>query len=306
MRNIILCVEEEFEKQRVDKFLSTCLPEYSRSFLQKNIEQGNVTISSKPVKSSYKLTEGEEVVIVVPDSQIPDIEPENIPLDILYEDEDVIVINKPKQMVVHPAAGNYTKTLVNALLYYCKDSLSGINGVLRPGIVHRIDKDTTGSIIVCKNDNAHRKLAEQFAVHSIKRSYLALCYGYFNEKEGVVDAPIGRDPKDRMKMAVNYSNGKRAVTHYTVLEQYEKVALVQCRLETGRTHQIRVHMTSIRHPLLGDEIYKTGFNTAAKLQGQCLHAYELGFIHPTTGEEVMVKAPVPDYFQNIVENEKKL
>jgi len=301
MQNIILSVEPGLEGIRIDKFLSENLPEYSRSFLQKNINDNNVTINNIPAKSSTKVKAGDEISITVPDSQIPDIEPEDIPLDILYEDNDVIVINKPKDMVVHPGAGNYSGTVVNALLYYCKDSLSGINGVLRPGIVHRIDKDTTGSLIICKNDNAHKCIAEQLAAHSLKRSYLALCYGVFAEKKGTINAPIGRDPKDRLKMAINYS-GKRAVTHYSVLEQYEKFALVECRLETGRTHQIRVHMTSIGHPLLGDDTYKTGFSTKIKLKGQCLHAYELGFVHPVTKEEILVKAPIPDYFEQIIGN----
>ena len=230
----------------------------------------------------------------------PEITPEDIPLDILYEDTDLLIVNKPKNMVVHPSAGHYTGTLVNGLLYHCKGQLSGINGVFRPGIVHRIDKDTTGSLIVCKTEKAHNSIADQLKEHSITRKYRAIVYGNFDNTEGSIDAPIGRDEKDRKKMAVNYKNGKSAVTHYRVLQQFEGYSYIECRLETGRTHQIRVHMTSIGHPLLGDEIYGVR-PSKFHLQGQCLHAMIIGFIHPTTGQYMEFEAPLPEYFSHLLD-----
>ena len=285
---------------RIDKYLAVELSDYSRSFLQKQLKEGNVTIGEKAVKSSYQLSEEEEITVLIPDNKEPDIEPENIPLSILYEDEQLLVVDKPKGMVVHPSAGHYSGTLVNALLYHCKGNLSGINGVLRPGIVHRIDKDTTGVLVVCKNDMAHKSLAEQLKEHSITRKYEAIVYNNFTQEEGTVDAPIGRSPADRKKMAVEPKNGKRAVTHYKVLSHLNhQFNHIECQLETGRTHQIRVHMASIRHPLLGDTTY--GPKNAMGLTGQCLHARVLGFIHPRTGEYVEFEAPLPEYFQKLLE-----
>lgn len=237
-----------------------------------------------------KLPEPEELLI----------EPEDIPLDILYEDNDVIVVNKPKGMVVHPAAGHYSGTLVNALMFHCKDSLSGINGVLRPGIVHRIDRNTTGSLIVCKNDHAHHVIADQLKVHSITRKYRAIVHGRLKE-DGTVDAAIGRHPLHRKEMAINVPNGKRAVTHYRILETFDQFTYVECQLETGRTHQIRVHMKSLGHPILGDDVYGPAKCPFAGLEGQTLHAMTLGFDHPTTGEYVECNAPLPEYFENLLQ-----
>lgn len=285
--------------KRIDKFLSGELSELSRSYIQKLLKEGMVTLGGKPLKANYKLREGDLIEIRIPPAAEPDILPEDIPLEILYEDEDVLVVNKPKGMVVHPGAGHYSGTLVNALLYHCGDSLSGINGVLRPGIVHRIDRDTTGSLLVCKNDTAHRVIAEQLKEHSITRKYRAIVHGVIKEEEGTVNAPIGRHPIDRKKMAINEKNGKHAVTHYRVLERFRNFTYVECRLETGRTHQIRVHMSSIHHPLLGDEVYGCG-NGKEHLQGQTLHAMALGFVHPRTGEYLEFSAPLPEYFEDIL------
>lgn len=286
---------------RVDKALAELLPDMSRSYLQKIIKNQSVIVNEKIVKSNYKMVSGDVIELEIPEPVEMDILPEKIDLDILYEDDDIIVINKPKDMVVHPAAGHYSGTIVNGLLYHCKDNLSGINGVLRPGIVHRIDRNTTGAIVICKNDVAHRFIAEQLKEHSITRKYNAIVYNCFNVEEGSVDAPIGRHPVDRKKMAINYNNGKRAVTHYRVLENLAgKYAHIECQLETGRTHQIRVHMTSINHPLLGDDVYgpaKCPYN----LEGQTLHARVLGFVHPTTKKYMEFEAPLPDYFNHLLE-----
>ena len=301
-------VSEEDDGERLDKLLAVLFPSYSRSFLQKLFEGknqnsgGSVTLNGRAVKPSTKVRENDVVVFTVPDLVIPDIAPENIPLDILYEDDDVLVVNKPKDMVVHPAPGHYSGTLVNAVLYHCGNSLSGINGVMRPGIVHRIDKDTTGSLIICKNDAAHNSIAEQLAVHSITRSYIAILYGHLPQQEITVDKPLWRDPKDRKKMAIApEGSGKRAVTHVHVLKEYRDYSYVECRLETGRTHQIRVHMASIGHPILGDEIYAPNKKNPYKLQGQCLHARVLGFVHPVTNAYIEVSAPIPGYFEHLLE-----
>ena len=286
---------------RIDKFLSEQEEGISRSYIQKLIKEGKVLVNNKPVKSNYRIAVGDEVVLYVPEPEELDIQAENIPLDILYEDDDVILINKGKDMVVHPAPGHYTGTIVNALLYHCKDNLSGINGVMRPGIVHRIDRNTTGVIVVCKNDKAHNSLAEQLKEHSITRKYNAIVYNCFKEGNGTVNAPIGRHPVDRKKMAINHTHGKEAVTHYEVLRNLgNKYALIECTLETGRTHQIRVHMSSIGHPLVGDDVYGPA-SSKFKLEGQALHARVLGFIHPTTGEYMEFEAPVPDYFTELIE-----
>ncbi|MBR6316778.1 MAG: RluA family pseudouridine synthase [Lachnospiraceae bacterium] len=310
-RRVLIEAEEDMEGERIDKLLAALLPEHSRSYLQKLIADGSVLVESKAVKPSYKISFGENIEVILPPAAQLSVEPQDIPLDILYEDEDVLVINKPKGMVVHPAPGHMTDTVVNAVLYHCKGQLSGINGVLRPGIVHRIDMDTTGSLIICKNDQAHRQLAQQLAEHSLRRAYRALVWGTFDEEEGTVDCPIGRDKKDRRKMAV-LPDGKRAVTHYKVLMQFDKLAYIECRLETGRTHQIRVHMTKIGHPLLGDEVYgKRNIKEAGLLRlpdgaaGQCLHAYELGFLHPRTNEWVETCAPLPAYFEKLLEDLKR-
>lgn len=285
---------------RIDRFLSEQLPEHSRSYIQKLIKDGQVSIEGKAVKSNYKITRSEEIALLIPDQVIPDILPEDIPLDILYEDQDLIVINKPKGMVVHPAAGHYSGTLVNALMYHCKDDLSGINGVMRPGIVHRIDRNTTGSLLVCKNDFAHNAIAEQLKVHSITRRYRAIVHGNLKDDQGTVDAPIGRHPIDRKKMAIEPRNGRDAITHYHVLERFGNYTYIECQLETGRTHQIRVHMSSIHHPIVGDDVYGPAKCPFSGLQGQTLHAQVLGFIHPRTGEYMEFSAPLPEYFENLL------
>lgn len=285
---------------RIDRFLSEQLPEHSRSYIQKLIKDGQVSIEGKAVKSNYKITGSEEIALLIPDQVIPDILPEDIPLDILYEDQDLIVINKPKGMVVHPATGHYSGTLVNALMYHCKDDLSGINGVMRPGIVHRIDRNTTGSLLVCKNDFAHNAIAEQLKVHSITRRYRAIVHGNLKDDQGTVDAPIGRHPIDRKKMAIEPRNGRDAITHYHVLERFGNYTYIECQLETGRTHQIRVHMSSIHHPIVGDDVYGPAKCPFSDLQGQTLHAQVLGFIHPRTGEYMEFSAPLPEYFENLL------
>lgn len=292
-------VTEETAGDRIDKFLAEQYEDLSRSFLQKLLKSGEVMVGGCPVKASYKVAEGDQISFEVPEAVEPEIIPEEIPLDILYEDHDVILVNKPKGMVVHPAAGHYTGTLVNALMFHCREDLSGINGVLRPGIVHRIDMDTTGVIIACKNDLAHNSIAAQLKEHSITRRYQAIVHGVLKDEEGVIDAPIGRSPKDRKKMAINYNNGKSAVTHYRVLERFREFTHIECRLETGRTHQIRVHMASIGHPLLGDAVYGPA-KCPYKLQGQTLHAGILGFVHPRTGEYMEFSAPLPEYFEELL------
>lgn len=299
MSRITLTVEESSLGERLDKFLSAQLPEQSRTFLQKIIKDQSVLVNGKAEKASYRMEDQDEVVLDLPELKEPDILAEDIPLDILYEDEDLLFVNKPKGMVVHPSAGHYTGTLVNAVLYHCKDQLSGINGVLRPGIVHRIDKDTTGVLVVCKNDRAHNCVAEQLKVHSITRKYCALVQGVIREDEGTVDSPIGRHPTERKKMAAGVKNGKHAVTHYRVLQRFANHTYVECELETGRTHQIRVHMASIHHPILGDTVYGPEKNPY-HLEGQALHARVLGLVHPSTGAYVEVEAPLPDYFTKLL------
>ena len=300
MDQIKILVTNEYDNERVDKVIATEADTLSRSFVQKIIKDKEVTVDGKIVKAGYKVSEGEEILFSVPEKIEPEILAQDIPLDILYEDQDVLIVNKPKGMVVHPAAGHYSDTLVNAIMYHCKGNLSGINGILRPGIVHRIDMDTTGALVVCKNDLSHQCLSEQLKEHSITRRYRAIVHGELKEMEGTVDAPIGRDPNNRKKMCINTANGKRAVTHFKVLKQLKGYTYIECELETGRTHQIRVHMTSLGHPLLGDEVYG---NRACKfkLQGQTLHAMILGFIHPSTREYMEFEAPLPEYFTHLLE-----
>ena len=292
-------ISEELDGERIDKCLTLLIDSLSRSFIQKFIKEDAVTVNGVPVKGSYKVKFEDKIEFSLPDAVEPDIEAENIPLNILYEDKDVIVINKPKGMVVHPAVGHYSGTLVNALMYHCGKDLSGINGVMRPGIVHRIDMNTTGSIIACKNDLAHNCIAKQLKEHTINRRYHAICYGVIKEDEGIVDKPIGRNPIDRKKMAINELNGKHAVTHYKVLQRFRDYSYIECSLETGRTHQIRVHMASIGHPLLGDDVYSNR-KCPFHLQGQTLHAKILGFVHPTTKEYIETVAELPEYFQHLL------
>lgn len=301
MNTFTFCVTEEMEDNRIDKCLMELMDSLSRTYIQKLIKEGCVLVGGAPVKANYRVRAEDLLKFSVPEAAEPDIRPENIPLDILYEDSDVLVVNKPKGMVVHPAPGHYEGTLVNALLYYCKDSLSGINGILRPGIVHRIDRDTTGSLLVCKNDFAHTSIARQLKEHSITRRYVAIVHGVCREDEGTINAPIGRHPTDRKKMAVIKSGGKEAITHYRVLERFRDYTYIECRLETGRTHQIRVHMASLGHPLLGDQVYAPGRRTPFSLQGQTLHAQVLGFVHPRSGTYIETMAPLPDYFSKLIE-----
>ena len=286
--------------QRLDQFLSGQDTGLSRSALGALAGQGMVLCGGQPAGKSLRLKAGDSVLLTIPPARETAARPQDIPLEIVYEDEDLLVVNKPKGMVVHPAAGHYSGTLVNALLYHCGTELSGINGVLRPGIVHRIDRDTTGSVIACKNDAAHRCIAAQLKEHSVNRKYHAICHGVLKADEGTIDRPVGRHPTDRKKMAVNERNGKPAVTHYRVLKRFREYTYVECVLETGRTHQIRVHMASIGHPLLGDQVYSVG-KCPFSLQGQTLHAKILGFVHPTTGCYVETDAPLPEYFRHLLE-----
>ena len=287
------------DDERLDKWISNALPDLSRTYIQRCIKDNAVLVNDKPQKAGYRLKVDDVIVFQIPDAVEPVIEAENIPLEILYEDDDVIVVNKPKGMVVHPAPGHYSGTLVNAVMYHCKNRLSGINGTLRPGIVHRIDRDTTGSLIICKNDHAHNVIASQLKEHNITRKYRAIVHGVIEQDSGTIRAAIGRDPKDRKKMAVNERNGKPAVTHYTVLNRFAEYTYIECQLETGRTHQIRVHMASIGHPLLGDEVYCSR-KPAYQTEGQALHAMVIGFIHPTTGKYTEVTAPLPEYFEQLL------
>lgn len=294
---MILEITENQAGERIDRFLADS-QDLTRSFLQKILKEGEVIVNGKNVKANYKLRKGDRIEFEIPEAVEPDIVAEDIPLSILYEDADVLVVDKPKGMVVHPAAGHYSRTLVNAVMYHCKGELSGINGVLRPGIVHRIDRDTTGSIIICKNDMAHNEIARQLKEHSINRRYRAIVTGVLKDEEGTIEGAIGRDKKDRKKMAIT-ADGKPAVTHYRVLQRFKHYTYVECVLETGRTHQIRVHMASIGHPLLGDEVYGRR-SDKYKCEGQCLHAMTLGFHHPRTGEYIEVNAPLPPYFEHLL------
>ena len=297
MRQLELTADRPGE--RVDQFLCRSLPELTRSGAQKLIEAGGVACAGAAVKKNRRTEPGEVYAVQIPDPEPVDVAAQDIPLDVVFEDEDVIVINKPVGMVVHPAPGHPDGTLVNALLHHCGDSLSGINGALRPGIVHRIDRDTSGLIIAAKNDAAHLSLAGQLQDHSLYREYHAVAVGGFREEEGTVDAPIGRHPVDRKKMAVDRKSGREAVTHYQVLERYSGYTYLRCRLETGRTHQIRVHLASLGHPLLGDVVYGAK-KPVPGLAGQCLHAKKLSFVHPRTGERVEVECPLPEWFEEVL------
>lgn len=305
MKQLCLQVDSAYAGERIDKYLAEVMSDYSRSFLQKQLKDGNVSVNEKTAKASLKVAEDDEVRIFIPENKEPDIVPEDIPLDILYEDQQLLVVNKPKGMVVHPSAGHYSHTLVNALMFHCKDQLSGINGVLRPGIVHRIDMDTTGALVVCKTDLAHQSLAEQLKIHSITRKYRAIVHGRLKEDFGTIEGTIGRNPTDRKKMAINVKNGKPATTHYKVLERFDQFTYVECELETGRTHQIRVHMSSIGHPLLGDVVYGPKKSAVPNLQGQTLHAMVLGFLHPVSNEYMEFTAPLPEYFEKLLKKFRK-
>lgn len=299
MKELIIEVNAENEGERIDKFLSVLVVDSSRTSIQKSIENGYVFVNGKNVNKKYKVQAGDEVKICEQELKVLDAEPENIPLDIVFEDEHFLVVNKPRGMVVHPAPGNYSGTLVNALLYHCKDSLSGINGVLRPGIVHRIDKDTSGLLIVAKTDKAHLGLAEQIKEHSFTREYNAVICGHLKEQSGTVNAPIGRSTKDRKKMCVTAQNSKNAVTHYTVIKEYDKYSHISLKLETGRTHQIRVHMAHLGHAVAGDAVYGND-KFSACLGGQCLHAIKIGFIHPETNEYLEFTTDLPQYFKEFL------
>lgn len=296
---VTFIVEEEQRGERIDTVVALFDDDMTRSAAQKLIANGDVVVNDEVVSKNYKVKSGDIVKVTIPDPVLLDVKPENIPLDIVYEDDDLLVVNKPKGMVVHPAPGNADGTLVNALMYHCSGSLSGINGVIRPGIVHRIDKDTSGLLIVAKNDAAHLGLAEQIKEHSFTRCYRAVVHGNIKDDEGTIDAPIGRNPKDRKKMAVTTANSRNAVTHYKVLERFGSFTYIECKLETGRTHQIRVHMAYKGHPVAGDPVYGPK-NTPTEMNGQCLHAGLIGFIHPRTGEYLEFEAPLPDYFEKFL------
>ena len=302
---LIIIVPPEGDGARIDKLISESDHGISRSAAAKIIEEGGVTVNFKPVSKNYKCKENDKIVIQIPEAKPLEAAPQNIPLDIVYEDNDLLVVNKPKGMVTHPAAGNYEGTLVNALLYHCGNSLSGINGIIRPGIVHRIDKDTSGLLIVAKNDIAHTGLARQIKEHSFERAYECVVHGNVKEDRGTVDQPIGRHPKERKKMAVTFKNSKSAVTHYEVIKRYGDFTHLRCILETGRTHQIRVHMAYIGHPVAGDEVY--GPKKVQKgLNGQCLHAKHIGFVHPKTGQWLEFESPLPEYFTNFINKLDKI
>ena len=299
-------VNTENANERLDKYLCNIYPDLSRSFFQKLIKENNISVNDKLEKSNYKVKEKDIICVTFPDVEETTIEAENIPLDILYEDNDLLIVNKPKGMVVHPSAGHDKGTLVNAIMFHCKDSLSGINGQIRPGIVHRIDMDTTGSLIVCKNDESHIKIAEQIKEHSVNRIYVGIVVGNVKDDEGTIEGAIGRHPIDRKKMAINEKNGKPAITHYKVLERFGNYTYMEFKLETGRTHQIRDHMASIGHPLLGDNLYSSGKCSIQKLQGQTLHAKTIGFIHPSTNEYMEFSAPLPEYFVKLLTKLKNM
>ena len=300
MKKEVFEVSDQQEGERLDKFLSNIYPDLSRSFFQKLIKNQQVLVNGSPQKASYPVNLLDLVTVEIPDAVPISIEPEDIPLDILYEDDDVVIVNKPKGMVVHPSAGHYSGTLVNAVMYHCKDSLSGIGGEIRPGIVHRIDMDTTGALIVCKNDASHAEIAAQIKEHSVNRIYVGIVCGNIKEEEGTIEGAIGRHSTDRKKMAVNEKNGKPAVTHFKVLERFGNYTYTEFKLETGRTHQIRVHMAKIGHPLLGDLLYGSSHCAFKHLQGQTLHARTIGFIHPKTGDYIEFSAPLPEYFEKLL------
>jgi len=291
-------VGEDEEGDRLDVYLSEQLGDMSRSYIQKIIKDKKVEVNGKVEKAKYLVKEDDKIKIEIPTPKLLEVVPQDIPIDIVYEDNDVLIVNKPQNMVVHPAPGNYENTLVNAILYHCKDKLSSINGVIRPGIVHRIDKDTSGLLMIAKNNNAHNSLAEQLKDHSITREYEFICHGVVKEDKITVDKPLGRNPKDRLKMAI-VKDGKHAVTHFEVIQRFDNFTHMKARLETGRTHQIRVHALSINHPLLGDPVYGPK-NSKFKLDGQTLHAKKIGFIHPTTNEYIEFNSELPDYFKNII------
>lgn len=300
MEKIRILTTTQWENERIDKVITGEAAHLSRSFIQKLIKEEKLFVNGNLVKANYKVKEGDDILFLVPKAVEPDIQPEKMELDILYEDDSLLVVNKPKDMVVHPAPGHYSGTLVNGILYHCRGNLSGINGILRPGIVHRIDKDTTGALIVCKNDAAHNFIAMQLKEHSITRKYFAIVHGVIEEEQGTIEGSIGRDSLERKKMCINEKNGKPAVTHFQVLKRFKEYTYVSCQLETGRTHQIRVHMTSIGHPLLGDSVYGNR-PSAFKLQGQTLHAGVIGFIHPDTMEYMEFQAPLPAYFTHLLD-----
>ncbi len=293
-------VLEDQEGMRIDSYVAEVCENLSRSYVQKLLKDGEILVNGKTVKSSFKVYVKDEIEVEIPEAVKPEIMAEDMELSILYEDQDVILVNKPKGMVVHPAPGHLSGTLVNGLMAHCQDQLSGINGSLRPGIVHRIDKDTTGLLIVCKNDVSHNAIAAQLKEHSITRKYLAIVHGVIKEEQGTIDAPIGRHPTERKKMSINEKNGRHAITHYRVLERFQKYTYIECQLETGRTHQIRVHMASIHHPLLGDMVYGPQ-KCPYSLEGQTLHAAVFGFVHPRTGEYLELTAPLPEYFQTLLQ-----